>query len=203
MSTLLARSAFAIVALAAPLMSAASVVTAEYFPISDSGGSSIGYANQLAVGQSFTATISGSLESIALKLVTHTPIDPLSIDLYTASGDFPGVLLGTISSGSIVTGTNTFDFTSQNIPILAGSKYVVTASTATNAANPQFEMRGVGFNPYPGGIGIVRSGSSWGAAPFALDYLFSAQVVPEPATLLPLAAAAAALRRARRRHPTA
>lgn len=176
----------------------ASVITAQNNGV-DNSASVVGFGNQFGCGQSFTATVSGPLDSILLQIVVDSPVDALDVSVWHGGGDLPGVLDGTISSNSVVTGMNTFDFSSLNIPISAGTKYVITATTVSLQANPQYEMRGIAFNPYSDGLGIVKTGSAWQTGPFGIDFIFTANVsVPEPASVAMALGGVAILVRRRR-----
>lgn len=153
----------------------------------------LNYTNE-AAGQRFTATVSGKLSTILASIDEFNAQGvPLIVKFHTADGNLPGPVLGslTIDDNNVYPNfradfneLSLFDFTSQNISIVAGQSYVVTFEVAT-----------------PGEVRYRALLKTSGADDFGTNSLFSAdaltyqqstvsdemgltvRVVPEPATL--------------------
>lgn len=95
-----------------------------------------GYTNEVP-GQEFVAQVSGTLTTLTATVDRFVGGEPLQVSIYSATANRPDILLGTLSVPESEVGRQgadwppVFDFTSQNIPLVAGESYIVTFKTST------------------------------------------------------------------------
>ncbi len=198
---------------------AQAAVTAEFHPGSFIGGASIGVSvpqgglPNSGVGQSFTAAVSGALESLTIDLIAHSitpPLDqtPLRIDFFNATigGFLSGASLGGIDvAASVITpggfgAAYTFAYSGPTVSIIAGQMYAFTLTVAQGTVGNSPYTVAFTDAPYTGGTLIqLRNGLAGASHPLGGDTGFGVNVVvPSPAGAA-VAMAALGLVGARRR----
>jgi hypothetical protein len=82
--------------------------------------------------QTFTAGLSGTLDHVEVGMTINGELSwPTTVSIRTTTGiagEVPDTILGsaiTMAEGTLNDGWNSFDFSSQNIPITAGTKYAI------------------------------------------------------------------------------
>ncbi len=206
--------------LAAPCASA--VVTAFFVDDGTANGTTnIGSGispNNRHSGQSFLATVSGTVTTVRLAIILDTGLggEDVDIEIFTTSAGVPDTLLGsaTIAEASIpnnaTTGyTVTADFTSgPAINLTAGTSYALMASTPTPSgmtgnAGVRYFLKGEGGSQttYPDGNLVISTndGVSYTAVGADFDINFEVNVIPEPSRTLLLAVASVGVCLRRRR----
>src|SRR5215831_946470 len=74
------------------------MITAQFLPGASTVSSIVGSTSQLAAAESFPASVSGELSTVQLQLIKDAATDTLDVDFYSASGDLPGTLLGSVAT---------------------------------------------------------------------------------------------------------
>lgn len=157
-------------------------------------GWGFGYTNNLntnhQAAQSITTSVGGSLDSIGVDIWNSgLASDDLTLGIYTAAGDAPGILLGSITepiasfpSGSNV--TTTIDFSGLGIILSPSTKYVLTASVATPLlTNSQYVWGTTVDDGYAGGVPSFNRGGAadpWEPIAAHNDFVFGVYVNPIP-----------------------
>ncbi|HSG10258.1 MAG TPA: hypothetical protein VLB10_00755, partial [Gammaproteobacteria bacterium] len=140
--------------------------------------------------QSITTTVGGVLDNIGVDLWnTGAAIDDLTLSIYTAVGDVPDVLLGSITEpiASFPFGSNTtttIDFSGLGIFLSANTKYVLTASVVTPLlTNSQYVWGTTVDSGYAGGVPSFNRGGvgdPWEPIAAHNDFVFGVNVNPVP-----------------------
>ena len=219
------RIVVSIAALLSPLLSLsvysthanASIIVADNLSAPGSGSGQIGFIAipagffNSAMGQTFTASTGGILETITVRHSSAAPeLNPLVMSFFAAAFETPsttdltGAALAqvTIPYASIpgnASYTTDFDFSSFNINLASGDTYGFLLSTATGRSLNFVGQYGVPFsgNTYAGGNNVRgtngATGSTFGVS--SADLLFRVTVasssppvsMPEPSSLMLLA----------------
>lgn len=150
--------------------------------------------NVFDIAMNFTAGATANVSAITV--ATNSPaVNGVRLNLYTDSGGLPGTLLESNVSGTNVGGV--FTVAGSGSTLVNGQNYVLTMSMVDPSEDTGwcFTSPAVNLN----GSFRVNSGA-WNAFSFVPGSVFKieGEPVPEPASLLALGAAVAALARRRR-----
>ncbi len=166
-------------------------------------GAAIGPYDGVMIGQTFTAGLSGTLALVELGFDTaasSNPTYPSTVEIRTTALGLPtDIVLGSIfMPAGFTPGWNTFDFTSQDIPMAAGTMYSIVVWNNELLGETGSPTNYISFltDPagYPNGQLVVRYEGAWsvfevpgimpGGDLVFRTYVEAANVVPVPGALL-------------------
>ena len=145
------------------------------------------------VAQTYTAGITGTLNSIRIDTRTHGFADPLSLDIQarSVSGGLPtSTILGDVFFSGTPNFADVISFASEHVPQLAGEQYAIVVHyiDAPPAGHPEGRWDGAVGDLYPDGADLLSfdGGLSWVGIADGFDSHFVTMVdtaaIPEPST---------------------
>ncbi|MHC4214039.1 MAG: hypothetical protein ACYSWP_11765 [Planctomycetota bacterium] len=169
-------------------------------------GSAFVICDEWYIAQTFTAGLSGQLESIDLSLENYfpphdpSPLFPTTVSIVDTIGGVPsGSVLGTVYAQDLIEGFNSIDFLDESVLLAADSQYgiVLFNEDTERYSGSSTQWRATG-DVYPGGEMWSYTGGQWlqtvtppGGLPdetfYDKDAAFRTYIVPEPATIMLIA----------------
>jgi hypothetical protein len=145
------------------------------------------------VAQTYTAGLTGTLNSIRIDTRTHGFADPLSLDIQarSVSGGLPtSTILGNVVFSGTPSFADVISFASEHVPQIAGEQYalVVHYIDAPPPGHPEGRWDGAVGDLYPDGADLLSfdGGLSWVGIADGFDSHFVTIVdtaaIPEPST---------------------
>jgi hypothetical protein len=171
------------------------------------GGAWLVICDEWDIAQTFTAGLSGQLESIDLYLENDLPFQntlplfPTTVSIVDTIGGVPsGSVLGTVYAQNLIEGFNSIDFLDESVLLAADSQYgIVLFNDDTERYSGSSTQWSATGDVYPGGALWSYYGGEWlqtvtppgGSLPdetfYDKDAAFRTYIVPEPATILLMA----------------
>lgn len=156
-------------------------------------------------GMAFT-TDSGlwTLDSAVLRLNTNANAGPL-LKLHADNAGVPGAALGTFTNpGGFTTGIQNYTFT-LGMAVNPSTKYWLVLSQPNNSTPFDWKASSPAQTPtglwtHAGSVFSTNGGTTWSSSSILTTYEINASLVPEPASIIALSAAFAALAARRRKN---
>lgn len=171
---------------AAPVLDQSQIIWNSSVPLGDGN----------ILGQTFTAGLSGKLTGVELGMNTISAAVPISgypftVEVRTTASHLPTdtILASVLMPDGCSSGWNSIDFSSQNVHLVAGTKYaiVVWDDDVPSAEGYSNRLRcNTDGNSYPGGQRVLSTPFGW--YPTASDiqfrtYVDTAYAIPAPSAL--------------------